>query len=150
MRPRKKGKPWIRTPSVLPTRFSKLCRQKLRIRNMARTPMPEWVYGGLLYGILRLLSTPIPGSDWPSSALTILRAFLRFSSHFAGIRPMKLIEVIRRSSRAWNAQALVNLLRKVPLMHLGAVSAIAVILAVAATAFEGENNNAPWYPSLQA
>jgi hypothetical protein len=37
--------------------------------------MSDSVYGGLLYGILLLLSTPIPGLDWPSSMLTI---FLRF------------------------------------------------------------------------
>jgi hypothetical protein len=35
-------------------------------------------------------------------------------------------------------------------MRLGAVSVIAIILAVAAAAFEGQDNNAPWYPSLQA
>ena len=68
---------------------------------------------------------------------------------------MKLTEVIRRYNHAWDthsAEALVNLFRKsgAPLMRLGAVSAIAVILVVAAAAFEGRDNNAPWYPSLQA
>ncbi len=68
---------------------------------------------------------------------------------------MKLTEVIRRYNHAWDAhyaEALVNLFRKsgTPLMRLGAVSVIAVILAVAAAAFEGRDNNAPWYPSLQA
>ena len=37
--------------------------------------MSDWVYGGLLYGILLLLCTPIPGRDWSSSLLAI---FLRF------------------------------------------------------------------------
>jgi hypothetical protein len=37
--------------------------------------MSDWVHGGLLYGILLLLCTPVPGRDWPSSILTI---FLRF------------------------------------------------------------------------
>ena len=65
---------------------------------------------------------------------------------------MKLTEVIRRYNHAWDAQALVNLFRKggAPLMRLGAVSVIAIILAVAAAAFDGRDNNAPWYPSLQA
>jgi hypothetical protein len=68
---------------------------------------------------------------------------------------MKLTEVIRRYNYAWDAhyaEALVNLFRQggAPLMRLGAVSVIAIILAVAATAFEGQDNNAPWYPSLQA
>jgi hypothetical protein len=64
-------------------------------------------------------------------------------------------EVIRRYNYAWDAhyaEALVNLFRQggAPLMRLGAVSVIAIILAVAAAAFEGRDNNAPWYPSLQA
>lgn len=68
---------------------------------------------------------------------------------------MKLIEVVRRYSHAWDAhyaEALLNLFKKsrVPLMRLGAVSFIAVMLAVAAAAFEGQDNNPPWYPSLQA
>ena len=68
---------------------------------------------------------------------------------------MKLTEVIRRYNHAWDAhyaEALVNLFRKcgAPLMRLGAVFVIAVILVVAAAAFEGQDNNAPWYPSLQA
>jgi hypothetical protein len=68
---------------------------------------------------------------------------------------MKLTEVIRRYNRAWDAhyaEALVNLFRKsgAPLKCLGAVSLIAVLLAVAAAAFEGHDNNPPWYPSLQA
>ena len=68
---------------------------------------------------------------------------------------MKLTEVIRRYNHAWDAhyaEALLNLFKKcgAPLMCLGAVSVIAIILAVAATAFEGQDNNAPWYPSLQA
>jgi hypothetical protein len=68
---------------------------------------------------------------------------------------MKLTEVIRRYSRAWDAhyaEALVNLFRKsgAPLKYLGAVAFIAVISAVAAAAFQGQDNNAPWYPSLQA
>jgi hypothetical protein len=68
---------------------------------------------------------------------------------------MKLTEVIRRYSHAWDAhyaEALLNLFRKcsAPLMPLGALSVIAVILAVAAVAFDGQNNNPPWYPSLQA
>jgi hypothetical protein len=37
--------------------------------------MSDWVHGGLLYGILLLLCTPIPGRDWPSSILTILLQF---------------------------------------------------------------------------
>ena len=49
---------------------------------------------------------------------------------------MKLTEVIRRYNHAWDAhyaEALVNLFRKcgAPLMRLGAVSVIAVMLAVA-------------------
>jgi hypothetical protein len=68
---------------------------------------------------------------------------------------MKLTEVIRRYNRAWDAhyaEALVNLFRKggAPLMRLGAVAVIAVILVVAAAAFEGQDHNPPWYPSLQA
>jgi hypothetical protein len=68
---------------------------------------------------------------------------------------MKLTEVIRRYNRAWvarYAETLVNLFRKcgAPLKCLGAVSFIAVVMAVAAAAFEGHDNNAPWYPSLQA
>ena len=68
---------------------------------------------------------------------------------------MKLTEVIRRYNQAWDpdyAKALVNPFRKggALLMRLGAVSVIAVILAVAAAAFEGQDNNPPWYPSLQA
>jgi hypothetical protein len=68
---------------------------------------------------------------------------------------MKLIEVIRRYNHAWDAQyaeALVNLFRKssTPLKCLGAVSVITVTLAVAAAASEGQDDNRPWYPSLQA
>ena len=68
---------------------------------------------------------------------------------------MKLIEVVRRYSHAWDAhyaEALLNLFKKsrAPLMRLGAVSFIAVMLTVAAAAFEGQDNNPPWYPSLQA
>jgi hypothetical protein len=36
----------------------------------------DGVHGGLLYGILLLLCTPLSGRDWPSSILTI---FLRFT-----------------------------------------------------------------------
>jgi hypothetical protein len=68
---------------------------------------------------------------------------------------MKLIEVIRRYNRAWDAhyaEAPLNLFKKgrAPLMCLGAVSVIAIISAVAAAAFQGQDNNQPWYPSLQA
>jgi hypothetical protein len=38
--------------------------------------MPDWVHGGLLYGILLLLCTPFPGRDWPSSTLTIFLLFI--------------------------------------------------------------------------
>ncbi len=44
--------------------------------------MPDWVYGGLLYGIRLLLCTPVLGRDWPSSVLTIfLRFILREGTH---------------------------------------------------------------------
>jgi hypothetical protein len=45
---------------------------------MGRRLISDWVYGGLLYGILLLLCTPIPGRDWPSSILAI---FLRFTGN---------------------------------------------------------------------
>lgn len=45
---------------------------------MKRRLISDWLYGGLLYGILLLLSTPISGRDWPSSILAI---FLRFSGN---------------------------------------------------------------------
>jgi hypothetical protein len=43
--------------------------------------MSDWVYGGLLYGILLLLCTPIPGRDWPSSILAICLRFIGNSLH---------------------------------------------------------------------
>ena len=58
---------------------------------------------------------------------------------------MKLTEVIRRYKHAWDAHY-----AGAPLLRLGAVSAIAIILVAAAAAFDGRENNAPWYPSLQA
>ena len=46
--------------------------------------MSDWVHGGLLYGILLLLCTPVPGRDWPSSILTI---FLRFTGELMSRSP---------------------------------------------------------------
>ena len=68
---------------------------------------------------------------------------------------MKLTEVLRRYNHAWDAhdaEAPVNRCRKArdPFIRLGAVSVIAIILAVAAAAFDRQDKNAPWYPSLQA
>jgi hypothetical protein len=68
---------------------------------------------------------------------------------------MKLSEVIRRYNLAWDAhyaEALLNLFRKggASLRRLGVVAVIAVVSAVAAAAFEAQDCNAPWYPSLQA
>ena len=68
---------------------------------------------------------------------------------------MKLTEVIRRYNHAWDthyAEALLNLFKKsgAPLIRLGALALTAVILAVAAAAYQGQDNNPPWYPSLQA
>jgi hypothetical protein len=49
---------------------------------MVRRLISDWVHGGLLYGILLLLCTPVPGRDWPSSILTIfLRFILREGTH---------------------------------------------------------------------
>jgi hypothetical protein len=68
---------------------------------------------------------------------------------------MKPPEVTRRYDDAWNAhkaEALLGLFtRDGPyLMRIRALCIIAVASAVAATAFAGQGNNPPWFPSLQA
>jgi hypothetical protein len=68
---------------------------------------------------------------------------------------MKPPEVTRRYDDAWNAhnaEALLGLFtRDGPyLMRIRALCIIAVASAAAATAFAGQGNNPPWFPSLQA
>jgi hypothetical protein len=68
---------------------------------------------------------------------------------------MKLTEVIRRyyhASQTHRVEALISFFRKggVPLKRVVAISAITLLLVAAAAAFDGHDNNAPWYPSLQA
>jgi hypothetical protein len=43
--------------------------------------MSDWVNGGLLYGILLLLCTPIPERDWPSSILMTFLGFMGNTLH---------------------------------------------------------------------
>jgi hypothetical protein len=65
---------------------------------------------------------------------------------------MKLIKGIDRHLRACNPEALPNRKRAkgAAIVRLGAFIVMAMILTMAAAAFQSENNNAPWYPSLQA